>query len=170
MLSAIWVSALLGMDSFAVSLGPGPLVQGRKRYAVASAFGVCDGAAILLSPLLSSSFAGTISSFGERAVPVLVIAYAIYVVALTRNARALARGWAGWLVLPLATSLDNLAAGPLASGTASIEVVACLAAVISAAMALAALVLGESMQKSLGISPGRIAAAGFLFAAGFLIA
>jgi putative Mn2+ efflux pump MntP len=170
MLFAIWVSALLGMDSFAVSLGLGPLVQGRRRYVVASAFGLCDGAAILLAPLLSTSIVGAISSFEERALPVLVIAYAIYVAVLTRNAQALARGWLGWLVLPLASSLDNLAAGPLASSAVSIGVAAGLAALISAAMSLAALSLGERLQKSVGLSPGRVAAAGFLVGAAFLIA
>ena len=170
MLSTIWVSALLGMDSFAVSLGLGPLVQGRNRYAIASAFGLCDGAAILIAPLLSSSFASAISSLGERALPVLIIAYAIYVVALTRNARALARGWTGWLLLPVAASIDNLAAGPLANGTVSIGVVAFLAAFISAAMSLAALAIGETVQKRVRMDPGNVAAAGFLLAAGFLIA
>lgn len=170
MLSAIWVSTLLGMDSFVVSLGLGPLVRGRKRYAIASAFGLCDGAAILLAPLFSTSFAGAISSLEERVLPVLVIAYAIYVVALTRNARALAQGWAGWLVLPVATSIDNLAAGPLAGGTVSIGVVAFLCAFISAAMSLAALAIGETVQKRIPINPRNVAAAGFLLAAGYLIA
>jgi putative Mn2+ efflux pump MntP len=170
MLSAIWVSTLLGMDSFVVSLGLGPLVRGRNRYAIASAFGLCDGAAILFAPLFSTSFAGAISSLEERALPVLVIAYAIYVVALTRNARALAQGWAGWLVLPVATSIDNLAAGPLASSTVSIGMVAFFCAFISAAMSLAALAIGETVQKRVPMDPGHVAAAGFLLAAGFLIA
>jgi putative Mn2+ efflux pump MntP len=169
MLSAIWVSMLLGLDSFAVSLGLGPLV-GRKRYAVASAFGVCDGAALLLSPLLSSSVGRTISSFGEGAALVLLIGYAIYVMALARNARALARGWAGWLVLPFATSLDNLAAGPLAGSTVSCVGAAFLGTFISAAMSLAALAIGETVQKRGRMDPSRVAAAGFLLAAGFLIA
>ena len=97
------------------------------------------------------------------------MAYAIYVMILTRNARALTRGWAGWFVLPIAASIDNLAAGPLVSKTVSVGVVAFVAALISAAMSLAALALSETLQKSVRVDPGRLAAAGFILAAAFLI-
>lgn len=74
MLSVICFSMLLGMDGFAVSLGLGPLIQGRMRSAIAAAFGLCDGTAILLAPLLPSSFASALSLLGHRVLPTVLMA------------------------------------------------------------------------------------------------
>jgi putative Mn2+ efflux pump MntP len=168
MFSVIWFSMLLGMDGFAVSLGLGPLIQGRTRYAIAATFGLCDGTAILLTHLLPTSFASALSPLGDRLLPAVLMAYAIYVVILARNAQALIRGWAGWLVLPIATSIDNLAAGAHVSSTVPLGVFAFVVVLVSAAMSLAALRLSQKLQKSLRVIPGWPAVACFLVATAFL--
>jgi putative Mn2+ efflux pump MntP len=169
MVAAIWFSILLGADGFVISLGLGPLVAGRKRYTAAAAFGVCDGAAIVIAPHLGSPLASAMSSWADRALPMLLIAYAVYVAILTLNSRALAGGRAGWLLLPIASSIDNLAAGPLSGSTVPLGAVALMSAFISAAMSLLAFATTDALQKSVRLAPERLAAAALLVAAALQI-
>jgi hypothetical protein len=165
MIAAIWISVLLGADSFVISLGLGPLVAGRKRYTAAAAFGVCDGAAIMIAPHLGTPLASALSALADCALPLLLIAYAVYVAILTLNSRALSAGRAGWLLLPIAASIDNLAAGPLSGSTVVLGAVALMSAFISAAMSLMAFATADALQSSVRLAPERLAAAGLLAAA-----
>lgn len=176
MLSVIWYSILLGIDGFAVSLGLGPLTECRTRYVVASAFGFCDGLAILLSPLLNASFPSTVSAWAGRMLPILLVAYAIYVLLLARSAKTLTRAWAPWLVLPIATSIDNLAMGGHMSSTVPIGTIAVIAALTSATMSLAGLMSIKMLLTGSKMVPGRVeqllprwlAVTGLLAAAAYL--
>jgi putative Mn2+ efflux pump MntP len=168
MVAAMWFSILLGVDGFVISLGLGPLVEGRQRYRVAMAFGICDGVAIMIAPHLGSSFTSAMSSLADRAPPLLLVAYALYVAMLALRSRALMAGRAGWLVLPVMASLDNLAAGPLLDGTVASCGGVWMSAFISATMSLLALAASGALQKGIRVAPGWLAA-GLLFAAAWQV-
>jgi len=68
MLSFIWLSILLGLDSFVISFALGPLVPRNKRYTIATAFGVCDAAAIVVGSVVGSPALDALSVLQDRPV------------------------------------------------------------------------------------------------------
>ena len=170
MLSAIWLSFLLGLDSFVVSFALGPSVRGRGCYGLAFAFGICDAAAIPLGPVLGSQFLHALAPLQDRALPVLMICYAIYVAVLARSAKTMSLSWPGWLAFPIAASLDNLVAGPFVSGTVTAVVGVSATAIASAAMSLAGLSLSAMFRPRLGVSPAWRSAAPWVLGAALLAA
>jgi RNA-directed DNA polymerase len=78
------------------------LVPRNKRYAIATAFGVCDAAAILVGSVLGSPALDALAVLQDRPVPILMIGYALYVTILARKTPALTLSSLGWLVLPIA--------------------------------------------------------------------
>ncbi len=155
MLPVIWYSLLLGIDGLAVSMALGPLTERRTRYVIASAFGVCDGAAVLLSPFASASFTATAAGSAARLRLILLLTYAVFVLLLARNTRKLTSVWGGWFLLPIATSIDNLATGVHLLGSDPTVIVAVTAALMSGGLSLLGLTSGAALGKLSELAPGR---------------
>jgi len=148
--SLIAVGFLLGLDSFIVSVPLGttqPSASYRRRLAFA--FGLCDGLASLLGWAIGKAEWGTSLGHFEWLGPAAVGSYGLYVLGLAWHSRRLAeRGAEGWLAfgLPLFLSLDNLAAGVGAGGSAdSVVLVALAYGSLSGCLALLGLEVGRAV-------------------------
>jgi putative Mn2+ efflux pump MntP len=168
MLSFIWLSILLGLDSFVISFALGPLVPRNKRCAIATAFGVCDAAAIVVGSVLGSPALDALAVLQDRPVLIMMIGYALYVTILARKTTALTLSSSGWLVLPIAACLDNLVARSLVSSAVPLGFAASVMAVTSATMSLAGLLSSETLRQRLVASPGRLAVSSSVIGAALL--
>jgi putative Mn2+ efflux pump MntP len=151
--SLVVAGLLLGLDSFLVSvpLGATPLGASHRRW-LALAFAVCDGLASFLGWFGGMAEWRTSLLFGDWLGPVAVGSYGIYVLALAWHSRRLANASRGsWLAigLPLCLSLDNLAAGVGADGTAagSAALAALATGAASGCLALVGMGLGAALTK-----------------------
>jgi hypothetical protein len=145
------------------------LVPRNKRYAIATAFGVCDAAAILVGSVLGSPALDALAVLQDRPVPILMIGYALYVTILARKTPALTLSSLGWLVLPIAACLDNLVAGSLVGGAVPLGFAASVMAVTSATMSLAGLLSSETLRQRLGASPSLLAVSSSVIGAALLV-
>jgi hypothetical protein len=146
MFSFVWLPIVLGFDSFVISFVLGPSVRGNKRYAVAAALGICDAAAVALSPVLESPILNALALLQGCALPALMIGYGLYMMALMRKATPSRLSSFGWVLLSIAASLDNLIAGSVVGGAVPLWVYA----VVSTTMSLAGLVSSETLRQRLG--------------------
>ena len=148
--SLIAVGFLLGLDSFIVSVPLGTTrLSASYRRRLAFAFGLCDGLASFLGWAIGTAEWSTSLGRFEWLGPAAVGCYGLYVLGLARHSRRLAEGSAGgWLAfgLPLCLSLDNLAAGVGAGGSADSAVLVALAyGSLSGCLALLGLELGSAL-------------------------
>jgi hypothetical protein len=169
MLLFVSLSIMLGFDSFVISFALEPLVRRDTRYAVAAAFGIFDAAAFALSHLLESPTLNALAHSPNLALPVLMIGYGLYVTATARKATPLASNSAGWVLLPIAASLDNLVAGSIVGGVVPLWFDAAVMAVVSAMMSLAGLVLSEILRQRLDIGSGPFVVGSWIIGSALLI-
>jgi putative Mn2+ efflux pump MntP len=153
------VGLLLGLDSLLVGAALGPSTRTRTyRWALAGAFGVCDGLASLLGSWLAPRDAAP-GPWCEWAGTLAVGAYGCFLLFLAlwgRDALAASPGGrARWLpfLLPVALSLDNLVVGIDGGGVVSPSpATAVILGVLSGALAAAGLGLGAFLSR---LAPGR---------------
>lgn len=112
MLAILLLGLALGLDSFRVSLGLGLLrLPLRRRLAIASAFGLCDGLSPLGGFAAGRVFVDGISPWTEWLGPLVLGLYGVYMVVVARM-RDSDEQQARWILgLPVVLSLDNLVAG-----------------------------------------------------------
>jgi len=168
------LGTVLGIDSFLIGAAVGPVIRERpRRWAMALAFGVCDGLAILVG-FHCGPLAGVSLAWCEWAGVVAVGLYGVLVVVLCAWGRgAAADGRARWLplVLPAVMSLDNLAAGVglAEAGTLSVAPVL-LPAVLSSLLAACGLSVGAALGGACPARRGWLAGSALLGVAGVLCA
>src|SRR5262249_10956975 len=143
------LGTVLGIDSFLVGTALGPVIrERRRRWALALAFGVCDGLALLVGFQVGPP-AGVSLAWCEWAGVVAVGLYGVLVLFAAAWGRvAAADGRARWLplILPFVMSLDNLAAGVghAEAGTPS-AVLVLVPAALSGALAACGLFVGVAV-------------------------
>ncbi len=160
----------LGLDSFRVSLGLGPMGLSSVRQAqIALTFGLCDALAPLVGLAVGRSLVEAIGPWTEYLGPLVIGGYGLYVVYLARRF-----GEEGgvmddrWMLfgLPLALSLDNLVAGiGLGALGYPIFFAALTIGAISGLMALAGLKLSNAIGRYLPIRSDVLSGAALVFAA-----
>ena len=118
MITLLVLGFALSLDSFRASLGLGALRLSRLRQLqIVVAFGLCDALAPLIGLLIGKSLLTYAGPWVEHLGPVLLCAYGVYVIYISRRSAKGQEREAGdtdhWIVLglPLSLSLDNLVAG-----------------------------------------------------------
>jgi putative Mn2+ efflux pump MntP len=148
-----WLGLVLGIDSLVVGFGLGAAVPQRRRAWLVLAFALCDGLASWLGWALGAQAWRSSLEWCEWLGPAAVAGYGVYVLGLAWGGRRLAeagRGSGLVFALPLALSLDNLAAGVGAAPSAAWAAAAAIAlGAISGCLALLGLRLGAALTARL---------------------
>jgi hypothetical protein len=149
---------LLGSDSLVAGVALAPLVSPRARWILAAIFGLMDG----LGTLLGGVALPGVASVAAGVVPFVIAAYGVYLLAVSVWAR---RRMSHPLIYatPVLLSIDNLVAGSI--GPETILAGACVAALVSAALAMVGLGIGASVASVTGFSRERLAGVGLLVVA-----
>jgi putative Mn2+ efflux pump MntP len=160
----------LGLDSFRVSLGLGPLGLSSVRQAqIALTFGLCDAFAPLVGLAVGRSLVEAIGPWTEYLGPLVIGGYGLYVVYLAWQFEGEGKPMNDrWILfgLPLALSLDNLVAG-IGLGVLGFPIffAALTIGAVSGLMALAGLKLGNAIGRYLPIRSDVLSGAALVFAA-----
>jgi putative Mn2+ efflux pump MntP len=139
------------------------------RYSLSLLFGVCDGLSAYLGATLVHVDLDSMP-WAHNMGPILVAAYAVYVLALASNAQAIVRSRPLLFVLPVLLSLDNFAEGTVLAqqglpvGEAAIAMV-----LVSGIMALAGMTLGSALANLWRVPRPVVAGSGLIAAALLLL-
>jgi manganese efflux pump family protein len=171
MLTTLFLLGLaLGLDSFRVSVGLGPLgLSSVRQLQIALIFGLCEGFAPLVGLAVGRSLVEAICRWTEYLGPLVIGGYGLYVVYLARFSRGEGQVMDDrWMLfgLPLALSLDNLVAG-IGLGVLGYPIffAALTIGAISGLMALAGLKLGNAMGRYLPVGSDVLGGVALVFVA-----
>jgi len=149
--AVILLGLVLSLDSLRVSLALGTQdLSSARRKQIALAFGICDGVAPLLGLVAGQSAREVIRTWTDYLGPILLGAYGLYMVGAAWLGKATEGNCdSRWVMfgIPLALSIDNLAAG-VALGLMRFPVVlsALVIGAISGLMSYAGLVIGAKAR------------------------
>ncbi len=147
MAALLALSLSLGLDSLRVAAAIGLRPSRRYGLQLALAFGICDGLASLLGLLLGQAVVDTVAPGSQIVSAVALGVCGAWFLVARPDTPPLGRAM---LLVPVALSLDNLAAG-LALGSAGVPAItAVVLCVASAAMAGVGLGIGARLRDHLG--------------------